>query len=234
MHPVLSPELGALGLAGISLRRATTVAVPLDASEAQIWAQTRKGHQSTINRCQRLGQRARIGSWAEHGAAFRQIYRDTMQRAAAEEGYHFDDAYFQQLQSLGERVHLCVVEARGEVAAACLLFESCGIVHAHLGGTHNHFLAESPFSLLLHFARLWAKERGNQILHLGGGVGGADDAVLHFKAGFSRARLEYVTMGAVLDATRYDELVEARARLLQVDQGVLRSSPYFPSYRARL
>jgi hypothetical protein len=210
MHPVLSPEFSHLEHEGIFLRKRTSVGIRLDVSEAEIWARTRKGHQSTINRCRRLGHHARIGSWSDHGEAFRRIYRETMRHAGADHHYYFQDDYFNALQRLGDHIHLCVVETHGEVVAACLLFECCGIVQAHLGGTRGDHRAESPFSLLLHFARLWAKSRGNHVFHLGGGVGGANDNVLRYKSGFTRDRFDYVTVQAVIDRMRYDELVEAR------------------------
>jgi len=231
-HPVLSPELEGLGLAGLSLRRVPTMIVRLDRTEPEIWAHTRKGHQSTINRCMRLGQTARIGSWREDGEAFREIYRETMAQAGASGDYYFDDAYFDALQALGDRVHLCLVDSGGELAAACLLFERCGIVHAHLGGTRERHRPQSPFSLLLHFARLWARERGNEVLHLGSGVGGSEDAVFHFKAGFSRDRTQYVDAQFVVDEVRYKKLVEVRAASLGVAPDALVATGFFPAYRA--
>jgi CelD/BcsL family acetyltransferase involved in cellulose biosynthesis len=231
MHPILSPEFSHLDLEGISLRRRTSVGISLDVSEAAIWARTRKGHQSTINRCRRLGHHAHIGSWNEHGDAFRHIYRETMRHAGADDYYYFEDAYFNALQRLGDHIHLCVVETGGEIVAACLLFECCGIVQAHLGGTRDDHRTESPFSLLLHFARLWAKSRGNQVFHLGGGVGGADDPVFRYKSGFTRDRFEYVTARVVFDRARYEELVEARARSLNVDPAVLWADGFLPHYR---
>jgi hypothetical protein len=231
-HPVLSPSFDDLDLPGMTLRRVPTVAVSLQATESEIWARTRKGHQSTINRCTRLGHVARIGTWQEHGAAFREIYRETMDQASAAGHYYFDDAYFDALQALGNHVHLCIVEAAGDIAAACLLFECHGVVHAHLGGTRERYRSQSPFSLLLHFARLWARERGNHVLHLGGGVGGADDPVFKFKEGFSRDRLDYVTVQLVIDQARYKSLVHARSASLGVPVENLLASGFFPAYRA--
>ena len=49
----------------------------------------------------------------------------------------------------------------------------------------------------------WAKERGDQRLHLGGGVGGADDSLMHFKAGFSDERHVFRTLRVVVDAAEY-------------------------------
>ena len=81
-----------------------------------------------------------------------------------------------------------------------LFFEHAGIVQYHLGGTRDRFLETAPMKLLFHFARGWFKERGAEALHLGGGVGGKADALLHFKAGFSPLRARFHTWRIVADS----------------------------------
>jgi spermidine synthase len=80
---------------------------------------------------------------------------------------------------------------------------------------------------MMHFVRSWAKERGNKILHLGGGVGGVADSLLQFKRGFSPLRNTFVTLRAVIEKQEYDRLVAARGPHL--DLGVL--TDFFPAYR---
>ena len=157
---------------------------------------------------------------------------DTMKRANSDLLYCFDKKYFDGLQALGDKVHLCVVVAQQEVIAGCLLFECCGIVQAHLGGTRAGYRDQSPFSLLLHYARHWAKLRGNEVFHMGGGLGGAEDNVFSFKAGFSRQRHYFKTLRLVVDQANYDELCRVRARVLGVAVEQLKMSPYFPAYRS--
>ena len=50
------------------------------------------------------------------------------------------------------------------------------------------FQRERPTKLMLHFVRTWAKDRGLRRLRLGGGVGGKEDSLYRFKAGFSTDR----------------------------------------------
>ncbi|MEM6612205.1 MAG: GNAT family N-acetyltransferase, partial [Cyanobacteria bacterium P01_C01_bin.72] len=198
----------------------------------QIWAKTRRGHQSTINKCMRLGFTARTVSFADYIEEFMAIYEETMDRVQAQDSYYFSRDYFEGLLKLGSKIHLGIIELSDEIVCACLFFESCGIVQAHLGGTKTEFLKQSPFNLLLHHMRLWAKERGNQYLHIGGGVGGNKDNLYTFKSGFSKQRHEFYTLRSIVDAAKYNELVQLRAKAIAKSAEELAQSPFFPAYRA--
>ena len=126
-------------------------------------------------------------------------------------------------------MHLLLVERDETVAAAGLFVETDGIVQYHLGGTERTLATFEPAKMLLHYAADWATQRGNRILHLGGGVGGANDSLFHFKAGFSRLRHPYRTMRSVLDDREYDRLSAARA--LELPQG--QAGDFFPRYRMK-
>ena len=54
------------------------------------------------------------------------------------------------------------------------------------------------------------KARGNRVMHLGGGLGGAHDSLFDFKAGFSKDRQPFRTWRVVVDPVRYAELSQAR------------------------
>ena len=172
----------------------------------------------------------RVDETWEHLDTFKRLYRDTMKRVNAAPYYFFDDAYFDGLrEAFADSVHLIVVEIDGQVACASIELESCGIVQNHLGATDRKFLAHNPGKILEHFVRSWAKERGNRWLHLGGGVGGRADALLTFKAGFSRLRLPFYTLRVVPREQQYRRLV---ARLNPMGDPA-DSEGFFPAYRLR-
>ena len=200
--------------------------------KAKFGAKTRRGHQSTINKCMRLGFKASTASYAEHIDCFISIYEETMNRVKAKDSYYFSRDYFEGLLKLGDKVHLGIVELESEVVSACLFFESCGIVQAHLGGTRTKFLKQSPFNLLLHHMRLWAKSRGNQYLHIGGGVGGKKDNLYTFKSGFSKKRHDFFTLRSVVDTEKYNDLLKFRAKAINKSVEELKASQFFPAYRA--
>jgi GNAT superfamily N-acetyltransferase len=165
----------------------------------------------------------------EHLPAFVDIYRSTMKRVAASPYYLFPDSYFAELrEALGPRLLLCLVEIGGQIAAGGLFVQTGSLMQYHLSGTHPRYLREGPTKVLLHVVRTWARDRGVRRLHVGGGVGGAEDSLFAFKAGFSPARHRYQTLRVVADETAYRELVRDR------DPGLDPSDRrgFFPLYRS--
>lgn len=231
IHSILNHNFSEIFKPDTFTSHGETVSVDLKLSESQIWAHTRKGHQSTINKCKRVGFTARIVPFEQYMDEFMAIYDETMNRLGADELYYFDHNYFVNLANLGDKIHLCIVELEEQITSACLFFESCGIVQAHLGGTRTKFLSQSPFNLLLDYVRYWAKERGNEFLHLGGGVGGNKDSLYAFKAGFSRQRHNFMTLRLIINEEKYRYLVDLRARSLNIQAEELLQSKFFPAYR---
>jgi Acetyltransferase (GNAT) domain len=229
LHPILSdcyPE------PNVFIDNGETVSIDLTLTENELWAHTRKGHQSTINKCKRLGLESKVVPFEDHIDVFLEIYNETMNRVVAKESYYFGRDYFLDLLKLGDRIHLGIVELEGQAICASLFFECGGIVQAHLGGTLTGFLTYSPFNLLLHDMRLWAKERGNTFLHIGGGVGGSkEDKLYTFKSGFSRQRHRFRTARWTIDPQKYDRLVDLRAQALGISSNQLLETDFFPAYR---
>ena len=232
LHPILSDNFPEVFPPNSLTDNGETVSIDLSLDTDKIWAQTRRGHQSTINKCKRLGLTARTVSFTDYMDEFLAIYKETMDRLQAQDSYYFDRDYFTDLLKLGDHLHLVIVEADSQIICASLFFEYCGIVQAHLGGTKTEFLKQSPFNLLLHHARLWAKERGNKYLHIGGGVGGNKDKLFTFKSGFSKQRHQFFTMRLILDEAKYDRLVSQKAQAKNITVTQLKESNFFPAYRA--
>jgi hypothetical protein len=151
-----------------------TVAIDLSLGEDEIWRQTRHNHRRQIRQAQRHGHIARIDQEWRQLDTFVQLYHDTMRRLGADDFYYFPRRFFSEMrQALGHRLHLCVVEIDGRVAAAGLFTEVCGIVQYHLSGTLDEMLENHPLKTMLNFVCFWAKDRGNRVFHLGGGSAAA-------------------------------------------------------------
>jgi hypothetical protein len=176
----------------------------------------------------RLGAVARMDEEWLHFETFRRLYRETMVRRSAAPRYFFSDGYFDALrEGLGDRLHLCIVEMGGVIAAAGLFVETCGIVQVHLSGSDDALSNIAPMKVMLHYVEGWAKARGDRHLHLGGGVGGQNDSLQYFKAGFSPLRHPFSTLRVVVDRQEYRRLVAALDPLLDEDD----RSGFFPLYR---
>ena len=232
MHPILNQELRSLFPAQQFTDNGITVAIDLLQDEEALWQGMRETHRTTINKCKKAGFAPRMVLLADYLDEFIDTYDQTMKRVKAKPNYYFDRSYFQRLAAMTEHVFCCIVEGQGQVSAACIFFECSGITQAHLGGTKSDFLSKSPFHLLLHHAALWAKGRGNRYLHLGGGVGGANDQLLRFKAGFSPRTFPFSTLRLLTNEAHYRQMVELRAGAINVPVDTLLESSFFPAYRA--
>ena len=232
MNPLLSGGFATLFPENFFMPSTDTVAMDLSLDDARIWKNVRDGHQSTINKCNRLGFVPRMVPFREYIDPFMTIYEETMNRVNARDSYYFGRDYFEKLASMPERVHCCVAELEGHVAAACIFLECGGIVQAHLGGTKSEYLSKSPFHLVLYHVAGWAKSRGNQYLHLGGGVGGSGDRLLHFKRGFSPLLFPFHTLRLITNEETYRQLTALRAKASHIATEEMVKSNYFPAYRS--
>jgi hypothetical protein len=232
LHPLLELPAEAFIPFGQLDQSGVTVYIDLRRSSAELWSQTRRDHRAGVRKLQSAGYAATLGEWS-HYREFGRLYRHTMERVDASDFYFFSDEYFENLPSaLDGRLHFCsVLSPQGDLAAGGLFCVTDGIVQYHLSATAKGHLHVAPSKLMLDHVRRWAKERGSTVLHLGGGLGGREDSLFRFKAGFSPLRAEFRTFRMVLDEHRYEALVNRWETLFP---GVDATSDYFPSYRREL
>jgi hypothetical protein len=224
LHPLLTipPNLARHGQI---VKHGETVYIDLSLTEAVLWSQTRKRFRTYISKLQRMGFQARFDDWSAYGD-FLSAYAETMSRLQANQFYRFPAQYFDDLRiALGQRLHFCsLVDAHGELASGALLTETQGIVQYHLSGTADRFVADAPSKMMVHEISLWAKREGYKVLHLGGGLAGRADSLLHFKTGFSPLRADFLAYHLVCDESKYGFLCgQIGAELLDAE--------YFPQYR---
>ncbi len=231
LHPLLCQDFPVLFPPETFVDQGETVAIDLSLDEGLLWKQIREAHRAAIRKCERRGYATRFVPLADVLEDFLDVYQQTMNRVNASDTYYFGRGYFQELARI-PHVHCCVIECQGTIAAACTFFETNGIVQAHLGGTRDEFLPHSPFTMTLQRASVWAKQRGNRWLHLGGGVGSAEDKLLHFKRGFSQSRFRFLTARYIIDEAKYRDLVHLRARAENTTEEAILASDYFPAYRS--
>jgi lipid II:glycine glycyltransferase (peptidoglycan interpeptide bridge formation enzyme) len=226
LHPLLNPA--PIEGVGELVTHGATVSIDLTLPWDEYLRQLRCNHRRDIAKAMRHGLVARTDDEFEHYRTFTSLYAETMERRSASRFYRFNDRYFDGLRrSLGERLHLIVVEEESAIVAAGLFVETSGTVQYHLGGSTGRLRTAEASKLMIHFATSWARERGNHSLHLGGGVGGSDDSLLHFKTGFSALRHPFRTLRVVIDRAEYVHLVRIHAPI--AEPAALRG--YFPAYR---
>jgi hypothetical protein len=230
LHPLFPLAQGTLEKFGRVIRHGQTVHMNLSESKEHIWQQVSTNHQRNLNRLIRSGFHSSLDDW-DRFQDFIAVYHSTMQRVEADGTYFFSAKYFEDLRAkLGNRLHLvCVLTSTNELAAAGLLIVTAGIAQYHLGGTAAQYLPISPSKLMLDFMWRWAQEQSCYAFHLGGGVGGVEDSLFHFKAGFSPARGQFYTYRVVVDESKNATLHQAAKSMRRVCG--LESSDFFPGYR---
>ena len=112
----------------------------------------------------------------------------------------------------------------GEVIGGALftVSASSAIAQYHLSATADGHRNLQPSKVILKDEITWTHSNGLRTLHLGGGVGAANDGLYRFKAGFTKGRRQFATRRLVLDTATYDALCAT------ADAPTKR----FPAYRA--
>jgi len=230
LHPLFPLDPVVLEKFGALIHHGHTVYFDLSETIEQIWRRVSSNHRRNLTRLQRVGFHGTLDDWNQY-SNFIAIYYSTMHRVGATDTYFFSRRYFEALrEQLGNRLRLvCVMSDGNELAAAGLFIVTEGIVQYHLGATDERYLHMAPAKLMIDFVWRWAKEQTHAVFHLGGGVGGAEDSLFQFKAGFSPHRGEFSTYRIVVDETKYATLNEA-AKVVGGTE--IASSDFFPVYRA--
>lgn len=202
--------------------------IPLDLPLEEIMAGMRKGHRRNMRRAAKEGQVAVHDPGWEHLEEFHGIYSATMDRLDARPEYRFDRRYFEGLRDeVGEHASLWVLEMDGIVAGAHVVTEVDGTVQYLLGATHPDYRGKVSQVAIFDAVLRWAHARGDRQYVLGGG---AQESLLHFKAGFTKEAVRETTARIVVDPVEY-AAQSARWSVLSgtVADGV---EGFFPAYRA--
>lgn len=229
LHPQLVLDSATLLQYGRLFRHGQTVSMDLGMTTEEQWRNLSTNHQRNIKKLRKLKFTVSLNDWTRL-PEFIEIYHATMRRVEAGQGYFFSPSYFEDLRaSLRDRLHLiCAISETNEVVAAGLFVVTGEIVQYHLGGTAPQYLGLSPSKLMIDFAWRWAQEQSCTVLHLGGGVGGAEDSLFRFKSGFSKKLDPFYSFRLILNEER-NRTLELAARYEAAAEDA--ESSFFPKYR---
>jgi len=149
------------------------------------------------------------------------LYEDTMRRVNAADFYFFEPAYWGRLGELP--LVRFDAEIDGEVVASALCLATPPWLHYHLSGTTDAGRTTGSSTLVLLEAARWAQANGYERFHLGGGLGGKEDSLHHFKARFDPEGLVPAAVGKAI----HDE--DAYRRLSGGSEVAFEG--FFPAYR---
>jgi len=210
-----------------------TVAIDLTLPEYLQWQKYRSNHKRNIRKLKSEGVSCiHDESWT-YLDAFVNIYYSTMISRKADRFYFFDRSYFFRLSELlREHVHLFIA-LKNEVVLAGGIFTFCnGIIQYHLGGTNPQYRKLAASKLVFDTVRLWGNRVGARMIHLGGGVGGKQDSLFFFKAGFSDARYTFRIWRSIINKEAYNEFLKLRQDWNKAHGLPEINKEYFPAYRS--
>ena len=225
-HPLLTPN-GTLATDTEAL--GPTVWIDLQRSIEEQMADCRKKHRYEARKSAKNGLTVDHDESFSELSTFIELYEQRMRTLAASQSYFFPPEYYSALTHLADDAcHLWHARLDGKIVGSALFFVNDGAIQYHLSASRDGYERLAPARNILEEVRQWATERSAKWLHLGGGVGGQEDSLFRFKAGFSTQRATFRVTRMILDVPRYNALCAARDQAL----GTERDEGFFPAYRA--
>ncbi len=232
LHPVLNQQMAEPGI-GILAPAGKTVSIDLTLPISEQKKRFRSNHKRGINKLRRQNVVCEATKDPKDLEKFIFIYNATMDRIGAADSYYLPADYFKNLVDASDYdCMIFVCRYSGRVICAGLFTVCQKIVQYHLGGTDTEYMHMAPTKLMFDTVRLWATEKRYSVFHLGGGVGGSEDSLFHFKKGFSDRIHEFKIWKWILNEDLYRQLSREYDIYLQDNYLERVDVNYFPSYRS--
>lgn len=227
LHPLLNKVVVA---GGAVFENGTTLAIKLDNSYLDIYSKYSSGHKYDLKKSKKNENICIVDDVDfSYFNDFIAIYLETMRYLDASDFYFFDQEYFYKMKKLlAEKLKLIVVKLNEQIIGASLFMLENGIIQYHLSGTTIEGRKYQPSKLILDYIVHWGASQGYNFLHLGGGVGGQQDALYKFKKGFSADEYAFYTVRLIINSTVYRQLC---LDLNFTDTEIDNISNFFPLYR---
>ena len=222
-HPLYANQLQAPASVHVE-SLGETIAWSLD-PELDLFASLHPKHRNKVRKARAAGLEVTVQEAPAGLNEFAALYDATMSRLGADEFYFFPAGYWQALdEGLGDRIVLVEARSGDELAAAALCFATPPWLHYHVSGTSERGREAGAANLVLFEAACWGQEQGLEQFHLGGGAGGREDTLFHFKQRFFPSGRREASVGKLVhDAEVYRALTGASD---------VRLHGFFPAYRA--
>jgi hypothetical protein len=188
---------------------------------ADLYAGMHAKHRSDCRKSEQAGLEVSVAT-APPIDDFAALYEATMRERDAADFYLFPPGYWEALAALGDGLLRVDGRLDGELVASTLCLASPPWLHYHLAAMNDAGRSLGASKVTLLEAARWGQERGYEELHLGSGLGGAEDSLWKFKQRFSDHPGRELWIGKLVhDADAYREL-----------GGTDSTDGFFPAYRA--
>lgn len=202
-----------------------TVTIDLSLSLEEQRSKYRRTIRENINQLKRKNYYVKEIETRDDLAEFVSIYIENMKRIGASDYYLFDEKYFMNMLSSDEfSSKILMVYLADKPVCGTIITYTKSIIQGHLIGTRSDYLKDSPAKLLVDEITILGRKLGMRYFHLGGGLGGKEDSLFKWKAGFSDLFLNFYTFRHIVNEQEYANLVEKN----KVDN---QETDYFPLYR---
>ncbi|MGB5668554.1 MAG: GNAT family N-acetyltransferase [Maribacter sp.] len=165
---------------------------------------------------------------------FIDMYYENMRRVNANKSYFFNKEYFFNLLNTKDFLTEILLATHNEskkVIGGAMFIKKNKIVQYHLSGVKEEFLALNAIKLLIDEMRIRATQEGFEYLNLGGGLGGKEDSLFHFKSKFSKDSKNFKLWKYVVNQSIYDDLVDRELGKESSSIHYKAYTKYFPFYR---
>jgi hypothetical protein len=232
LHPFINNGKLVQSLDGTVKKSSDVVYIDLSVDAKKIHENFTKPNRNCISKSKRNNVHVFLSTDAYYIDEFYRLYTSNMDRLNASKKYYFSQLFFYNLfKLLSGNSTLFVAEYDGKVIAASLFIYKYGFVHYYLSASDPNFNKLCPVNLIIHEAIMWAKEKGNRILELGGGYD-LNDSLSKFKSSFSKDSIDFYTYSKIHNGHMYKLLCDARDEYDRINGNPenIRSN-YFPAYR---
>ena len=186
-------------------------------------------HSTYINKARRSYKVREVES-EDDLELFIDLYYETMKRLKADPRYFFKRNYFKELwksTSFETTVLLAEVPESSKVVCGAMFITSGDIIQYHHSGTNADFTKLHPVKLLIDEMRRIGSKRGNKFFNLGGGLGGSEDSLFHFKAKFSNDYRDFLVWKYIVNPEVYCQLSSCHPS----QESLYEKGGFFPVYR---
>lgn len=199
-------------------------------SEDIIWQNMTSKNRNMIRKANKSGLKTCYSQDPKMIESFMEIYNATMDKDNATDYYYFKKEYYDSvLLDLGNNAMWFYTMLDETIVAISIFLYENGNMHYHLSGSRREYQNLAPTNLLLYEAAKWGTQNGYKKLHLGGGVGAAQDSLYKFKKAFNRNEDKEFCIGKkIFNEEIYNELVDIRKAN---ENGFDTTRSFFPLYR---
>lgn len=184
------------------------------------------GLKRDLRKLMQLKIETKFNAW-EYYDEFIEAYKETMALHQASNFYYFSRSYFESLRQ--PEFNSIIISSHtpdGTFISGALFFAHGNTVQYHLGGTKQSTRHLAGSKLIFDHAIDYFKLDNRKAIHLGGGVGSAEDSLFRFKAGFSNDRATFSTLRIICDEIKYQSLSADKISNMQNS-----AKDFFPLYR---